>query len=223
VRTLGVDLASQPANTALCIVDWPSRAIVELAVGVDDEAILAHLRTGLPAGIDAPFGWPQRFVAALAEWNETGRWGEPWREHARELRLRETDRWVAEHVGKWPLSVSADSIATCAMRAATLLSALGPVDRVNGPCYEVYPGAALRVWGLPSAGYKRDPTVRARLAAALGFDDERLAAGDHALDALLCALVARAAALGLTHPPPVSELVAREGWIHVPAVGISDI
>jgi hypothetical protein len=39
------------------------------------------------------------------------------------------------------------------------------------------------------------------------------------LDALVCALVTRAAALGLTRPVPLDEdaaRIAREGWIHLP-------
>jgi hypothetical protein len=38
---------------------------------------------------------------------------------------------------------------------------------------------------------------------------------------VLCALIARAAALGLTAPPPAEELeLARaEGWIHLPRKG----
>ena len=40
---------------------------------------------------------------------------------------------------------------------------------------------------------------------------------DHACDALVCALVARAHSLGQTVPPPHADLDAasREGWIHV--------
>lgn len=47
---------------------------------------------------------------------------------------------------------------------------------------------------------------------------KRCTATDHALDALVSALVARAQALGLTHPVPdgADGQVAREGWIHLP-------
>ena len=50
---------------------------------------------------------------------------------------------------------------------------------------------------------------------------EACVASDDALDAVLCALIARAAALGLTAPPPAEELeLARaEGWIHLPRKG----
>lgn len=228
MRTVGVDLSSQDRDTAVCVVDWEQQPrIAALEIGVGNDALVERLRGGDPAGIDAPFGWPARFVAAVAGWNEAGVWPGPWdRGTQRELRLRETDRWIAAEIGKWPLSVSADSIAMCAMRTATVLHALGPVDRVRGPRFEAYPAAALLRWGIPSVGYKRDSAVRGRVLAALGIDPdgehERLVASDHALDALLCALIARAAALGETHPPPPeldAAVIAREGWIHLPRAG----
>lgn len=42
-----------------------------------------------------------------------------------------------------------------------------------------------------------------------------------ALDAVLCALIARAAALGLTEEPSAEdrELARAEGWIHLPRSG----
>jgi hypothetical protein len=44
---------------------------------------------------------------------------------------------------------------------------------------------------------------------------------DDCPDAVLCAVVARAAALGQTEPPPVEalELARVEGWIHLPRSG----
>ena len=162
-----------------------------------------------------------------------GGWTPEWNlDTRRELRLRETDRRVYGETKKWPLSVSADSIAMCAMRAVTLLSRLGSVDRVNGQQYEVYPGAALIQWGLATdaVGYKRERDVREllldRLAPdggwlVLGEHRDELARTDHALDALISALVARAAATGNTHDPPAdrSDVIAREGWIQLPREG----
>ena len=42
VRTLGIDLAAQPANTSVCAIDWgPSAPVVsDLRSGLDDEALL---------------------------------------------------------------------------------------------------------------------------------------------------------------------------------------
>ena len=93
---------------------------------------------------------------------------------------------------------------------------------------EAYPAAALMLWGLPRDGYKTDVAAREDLLAALesaapwlswepGARDACVDSDD-ALDAVLCALIARAAALGLTEPPPTEDLrLARtEGWIHLP-------
>ncbi len=145
-----------------------------------------------------------------------------------------------------PLSVSTDKIATCAMRAAALLSAAGaapgapPPSRVAGPWFEVYPAVARDVWALPTTNDKRDREARERrldaladgveaAGATLRFADGTRAAcidSDDALDALLCAFVARAAAVGATLPPPDARYVAaaeREGWIHVPTGGLADL
>jgi predicted nuclease with RNAse H fold len=234
VRILGVDLASQEANTATCVSRFDDgRCTVEhLKVGRSDDDIV-ELAGGVDAtGIDAPFGWPMLFVDAVRRWSEGETWPAPLSADTRRpLRLRETDRWIHEQTGKWPLSVSADSIAMCAMRAVTILSRLGDVDRVDGPHFEVYPGAALKRWGLDSAGYKRERQARERLLDALAppggwlllTDAQRveLARTDHALDALVCALVARAAATGRTQRPSAEmrTVAVREGWIHLPDAG----
>ena len=96
---------------------------------------------------------------------------------------------------------------------------------------EVYPAAALLLWGLPREGYKASGEAREELLATIEAEApwlewapgawEACVASDDALDAVLCALIARAAALGLTAPPPAEELeLARaEGWIHLPRKG----
>lgn len=125
--------------------------------------------------------------------------------------------------GRRPLSVSADRIAFAAMRCARLLHAFGvaegkPVDRSGrGRVLEVYPEAALRQWKISSSkdqagagGYKGSagPAVerRARLINRLAnkiadvvdldavVDD--CVESDDALDAVVCALIARAAEVG---------------------------
>jgi predicted nuclease with RNAse H fold len=73
---------------------------------------------------------------------------------------------------------------------------------------EVYPAAALLLWGLPRERYKASAEAREELLSAieaqapwLGWEPgarEACVSSDDALDAVLCALVARAAALGLT-------------------------
>ena len=104
---------------------------------------------------------------------------------------------------------------------------------------EVYPAAALAMWGLPYRGYKATSSAAASpqdvrraivqgLASAAGeglivSDDVRAAcsASDDALDALIAGLVARAAATRCTWPPTEIDAPAarREGWIHLPHSG----
>src|SRR4051794_19750105 len=95
--TLGVDLASQPRHTALCVIAWhDSRAEVRaLAHGrwhgtaLHDKLLPTAIRglwgvedgwgrRGHPAktAIDAPFGWPKPFVHALEAHHRL----EPWPE-----------------------------------------------------------------------------------------------------------------------------------------------
>jgi predicted nuclease with RNAse H fold len=178
--------------------------------------------------------------------------GVPEREN---LRLRRTDRFVRElKLGSTPLSVSSDLIGVVAMRAASLQSAWSgawgqrePRDG-SGRLVETYPAAALRAWGLlPARGvrYKgggdRDQldhhTVeRGRLIEAIAslgsswlvlatsLRDEAVRS-DHALDALVCALVALAAKLGATTGVPEvdREVARREGWIHVPSRPLTEV
>jgi hypothetical protein len=100
---------------------------------------------------------------------------------------------------------------------------------------EVYPAVALAVWGLPHRGYKggdvASRAVLAGLVAAVGEGcrglevpaevEDRCRVSDHAFDALVAALVARAAFLGLVgRPGPEDAVAAREeGWIAVPRGG----
>jgi hypothetical protein len=126
------------------------------------------------------------------------------------------------------------------MRAGGLLAHLGPgVDRagVSGPVCEAYPDPSIRRFGLwpagiaPRASYKgsaRD--VRARIVAGLPAwlaipDAERCVEVDDCLDALVCALVARAVQRGATTAPPpeLAGDAAAEGWIHLPVDGALDL
>jgi hypothetical protein len=192
-HTLGIDLASQPASTGVCLLAWaPEGAeVLLLARGshdrrsLDDRYLLelmcggaAH-GAGPPAriGIDAPLGWPRAFVAALTR---PGSW--PLEEEVAPDRLvrRATDRWVHAETGKLPLSVSTDRIAYPAMRAQRLLrryceQAATPVDPAGliGPVCEVYPDPAITRYGLrglpPRVSYKGPAggPERARIVTAL--------------------------------------------------------
>ena len=248
MRTLGIDLSASPKKTTACAITWTrGRAVVHTPVsGLDDQPLLDLIEEADWIGIDAPFGWPADFLEAVTQWAELGNWPDIPRE---QLRFRETDRFV-KTTARLPLSVSSDRIAVTAMRCASLLTALG--ERRSGPggridrsgddhIVEVYPGAALPQWSdqagdlrLDPQGYKgKENTGRRELllnvlqqaAPWLRLDEATRSAcvqNDDALDALLCSLVARAAAKNQTLPPATREecAVARlEGWIHLPKKG----
>jgi predicted nuclease with RNAse H fold len=239
VLTVGIDLAAEFSGTAVAWVDWSASGAVlcDLVLPADDDAIIDAVTRAAKAGIDCPLGWPEPFVSFVNAHRDgrvavpDGVAGRDWR---RRLTLRRTDEVVRHATGLIPMSVSADRIAHPAMRCAALLARLQrcgqPVDRCGGGVLvEVYPAASLKRWGLPHRGYKRT-----RNAANLGFavDALRHAApwlrlgryevtcrtSDHALDAVIAALTARAASLGLaTAPDEAQAVLARtEGWIAVP-------
>lgn len=211
----------------------------EVRVGADDAVVLAALDNADRAAIDCPLGWPEPFLDFLIAHRAgrapapTGQSGLAWR---RELSRRATDLHVTETVpGCVPLAVGADRIAAVAMRAAGLLATLAdagrPVDRSGvGLLAEVYPADALRIWGLASRSYKG---ISNKAALGLLVDELRTALpdldwsghdtvcsqSDDALDAVVCALIARAVHLGLTAGPPdhLSMRAATEGWIHLPS------
>ncbi len=243
--TLGIDLSADPAKTAACSIAWeegrPGR-VDRLLVGSDagtplgNDELIAMIREADLSGIDAPFGWPVRFVEAVRTWGELKGWKAG--TDVTELRYRVTDLRVPGP--RRPLSVSTDLIGVTAMRCAAILDALGSeVDRsgLTGTAIEIYPAAALRRWGLRSTGYKGSVRsgVRRRLVADLRvglegiceIDEAQLAlcvASDDAFDSLVASLAVRARMLGFTGMPegPDEIRLARiEGWIHVPDCELS--
>ncbi len=245
VRTVGVDMAAEAKGTAVAVVEWPEAAsrpdeparLAELRVGSGDEAVLAALDGADKAALDCPLGWPEPFTEFVVA-HRTGHVLPPlgvdglaWR---RTLSRRTTDHECQRLTGLVPLAVAADRIAAVAMRGAGLLGALHaagrPVDRAGGgTVVECYPAAALKRWSLPHRSYKRTAgapglarLVDALTAALPGLDvdghEELLRGSDDAFDALVCALVARAAALRQVTTPAADqqETAAREGWIVLP-------
>lgn len=146
--------------------------------------------------------------------------------------------------------MSTDRIAYPAMRCAVILGDLSrhvPTGELardgSGLIVEAYPDAALRCW-LPNAwtsgatdSYKgsgaaartRREGMLEELLAALGprfgmpaADREACVEADDCLDALACALLARAAQQGFTRGPEDTrqqDLALTEGWIHLPEAG----
>ena len=200
--TLGVDLASQPKRTGICLIRWDrSSARVEtLSMGATDSDLHELFGRADKIGIDAPFGWPVRFSRAIASYSASTVWPAV---TVPRLRFRRTDEVAKQRMDRWPLSVSSDLIAVPAMRAVRLLAeaaAAGEaIDRSGGGRFvEVYPAATLHVWGFPSRGYKRarGTAVRFQLvrdltertADWLTFSEEdwaRCKASDDMLDALV--------------------------------------
>lgn len=225
--TLGIDLSSMPPGTAACSIVWSeNRAVARPpVVHCDDEKLDALIFESDVIGVDAPFGWPEDFVSAVANWT-----ADAWSPGVRDrFQFRETDRAVRERIGRWPLSVSTDRIALPAMRAMALLHRHGVSDRSgNGQFFEVYPAASLYAWKLRCRGYKRIDAecaglrsdILSELRASLPWLEvpENYIDSSDSLDALVASLTARAAAQGLTIRPTSAQAAAArtEGWIHFP-------
>jgi len=239
--TLGIDFAAEPKGTALATVEWHGgvAAVTGLSLGADDDAVVTAVRSARIAGVDCPFGWPLPFVDMIDAHSRRGlvapeSSGRPWRRH---LALRTTDLAVQEITGITPLSVSADRIGHAAMRWAAVMARLGAsgVDCARdgtGRLAEVYPAAALKIWGMPYRGYKRSDgaVTRSELVTELRAEAPWLDFGrfldecresDDALDAVISAVIARAVIGGSTRKPMDRNNALIEGWIHLPTVKLS--
>jgi len=183
-----------------------------------------------------------------SQWNvELGQLESPEEMHRMELRLTDRKVWARPEIAKKPLSVSTDKLAYPALRCVTLLADLKRLDDKDvsrdgsGIACEVYPDPALRIWSRESNGglsgrvsYKgkgnenirRDLVSIIKGETGLRAEDhffEQCEESDDCLDALVCALMARAVTIGATVTPTEAGLnadeisqVEREGWIHLP-------
>jgi hypothetical protein len=242
MKTLGIDLASKPANTATCTIDWsgPKGAeVIHWTSAATDDQLIELIEDPLikKVGIDAPFGWPAGFVEALTRYRDNGEWSV---DEALDLRYRTTEKNLKRHC----LSPSLDLLAWVTVRCAGLLDALArkqeaAIDRTGeGLTVEVYPAETLRRWDLGSGkGYKQETSsgkkertrllksLVASLDGALVVPTEFQRAckdrgGDHLLDALISALLARAMAMGRCDPIPPEAVTeaSLEGWIRLPSL-----
>ncbi|MFY1615887.1 DUF429 domain-containing protein [Micromonospora sp. WMMD736] len=242
--TAGIDLAAEDANTAVAWIRWTATGAVleELIIGAGEDQLVWAASAADKVGIDCPLGWPEPFVEFVLAHHRgdlvapTDLVGRDWR---RSLAWRRTDAVTHAVTGRLPLSVAADRIAHTAMRCAALLARLAadghPVDRSGGgTVVEVYPAASLKQWGLPYRGYKgrqnsvvlNDLMNQLTTAAPwlrLGDFEAACRGSDHAVDAVVAALTARAAAIGHATRPGPDDLAAAatEGWIALPTAPLS--
>lgn len=237
--TAGIDLAAEDSSTAVAWIRWTAKGgmLENLIVGADDTELLHTVSTADKVGIDCPLGWPVPFVDFLVSHHRgelavaADLSGRAWR---RSLVWRRTDKVTHTLIGRPPLTVAADRIAHMAMRCAALQARLAEdgqrVDRTGtGTLVEVYPAASLKKWGLPYRGYKGsrngtalgelvDKLITAAPWLHLGAFERECRSTDHAIDAVVAALTARAAAVGQATRPGPADLAtaAVEGWIAVP-------
>jgi hypothetical protein len=238
--TCGVDLSTKPQSTGIVTIQWDATGpgvITEARVGATRDELVDRIArstdTGTVWAVDVPFGWPIGFAEFLTSHREgpaaldpgAGPSERPWDL----ISHRETDRAVRKQV-RTGFNVSFDKLGATAAAWSVVEHGLRlrgiKLDRsgLTGRVVETWPSAAWRAWGLHST-----PAAKASWEANLsqlldtgvlraGDHEQELAANEHIRDALACALVARARALGLTKGPEPSsiERARREGWIHIP-------
>lgn len=236
--TCGVDLSSQSADTALAVIDWGSVSprLVQLEVGVDDEAILEAAQDSDVMAIAAPFGWPDSFIEFIVS-NRTGFVPNPRRvattSGRNRIMYRTTDQRLREMLGLKLLPSTSSTLAGATLRCAGILARMREmgieVSRAGGGrVVEAYSPASLVAWGLDEPKYKTTPAARVRIVeqasrrVSLDLADHRATCmeSDDALDALVCALTARAVAIGLWRAPLDPDEVEHaptEGWVCIPS------
>jgi predicted nuclease with RNAse H fold len=239
----GIDLAAEPKGTALALIEFSNNKakLNYLEQGLDDEALIANTHKADKVGIDCAFGWPIKFSEFIKNHQDLTNQEliDGGMDYRRELSFRETDREIKKLTGRWPLSVSTDRLGLTAIRCAGLLSkyqAKGiEIDRSGAKLLvEVYPGATLRNWNFGTTGYRINPASRASLLEQLElqapwlelatFKTQMIESAD-CFDAVIAALAARAAALGLYSKPAKdqNEIAKVEGWIALPTAGLKDL
>ena len=237
-QIIGIDCATDPKKVGLAVgrFDGGTVTITEAVTEQTHDLITARLAGWVAQAprtliaLDAPLGWPVELSKALAG-HQAGDLDVP----ANNLFRRATDRFVADKVGKTPLDVGADRIARTAHAALAMLNRLRHATQLPIPlawdsdfdepvaAIEVYPAATLKVWGVPSSGYKRPNQRPERNAILQGLEahmDTRAvqdAVLDNAdmLDAAVCVLAGRDFLEGWAFQPRDQVTGRTEGWIWV--------
>lgn len=235
MKTWGIDWATEPGNRGAVCLGWTDGSVEVLDVRKgaremkDDQVISLLLsREAASVAVDVPFGWPDGFRCFLEEHARGPAHGltrgdtRTWR--TQHLGWRETDRCVARIDGVTPFRVSFDRLGATAVSWGAIEAGLAyegfEIDRsgMRGTVVETYPSAVRAM--LKSSGQSVADGEVDDLLETLPAEH---VSNPHVRDALVCAVAARAHALGLTGRPG-EDLVERarvEGWIHVPRPGIT--
>ena len=213
MRTVEIDLAAKPKKTAVCVIDWAAGRVDLAPGGLTDEQLVESVLQGAMTGAIRVAGRLPRCdlrascCSPLAHRASRSR-GDP----RQALRFRRTDL-VLIGGGHKPLSVTSDKIAVLAMRCAGLqhqMSLAGMIS-IAQACWD---GCA-RCTQPPRSGrgdlriaaisvlrtdlrWRIWPRRSSAPAGTLSFTDTarvRCAFDGNCLDALICALTARAQAL----------------------------
>ncbi|MCW2920647.1 MAG: hypothetical protein JWL76_521 [Thermoleophilia bacterium] len=242
--TIGVDLATAPAATGLCVLDVPTmRATIVPTPAERTITAIAELaahwwaETGgrLRIGIDAPFGWPAGWVELLTRARELGdvQAGVSAQDGshaiAQPLRWRLTDVELSawSHRALRPMTPSMDRLAATTVRCvdlAHLRDAGIPVardgalaDGTPSAAFEVYPTASLFAWGLVAKGGRREARSRFLSEVSQRIEAPGLGAShEHDVDSLIAALTVAGSMRAMRPEDGDPRVLAIEGVMHVP-------
>ncbi len=243
MRFIGVDLAAQPKNTSLCVLEWKRNPrVVSIHRPATDDQIINESHGVAAIGIDSPFGWPISFAKFILKKQVSRDFLPINPSEANHLKYRFTDDYVRKHfdsLGKnvKPLSVSTDKLGVVALRCVRLCQCLAAKYGDEFKIFEIYPAASLASWMTVKGSYKSstNPSIsrenRIYIVEELekhGVDmsirKDSFVNSDDDLDALLCALTCAVAFKEKTFlsPADMSKLTEFEGWIHFPCGSLED-
>lgn len=245
----GVDLAAQPAKTAICQIEVRGGNLGPLKFfpAATDQQIIDAAKASKVTAIDAPLGFPEKFEEAMKTYVNGGPWPESPNDldkkeictSSLQLRSTEQDLMVRESSdapARRALSSSASFLTVTTWRALRLLAAItrdgySPECRTGGgeSCViEVYPAASIRAWGRePLAKRKTTSADRGVLLNAIVAQSDLLKelAGEYRnkiikTDHAFDSFCACLTAIAFEAGYcRKPEKLTREGWIYVPEKG----